>query len=170
MTEGKYTLRDLIGLQDSYVTRFPAFKELIFSSWRFGLGPENGVASGFSVSLGWAAWTSLFGTLILLFNRKFSKILGVTGLAGILTAIFFMTPLSGTVSQAFLWLRYFQFPWRFLSLAALSAPFMVAAVSTKLPKFAVLIGLILLVIVSSKTWNVEGYYDFPRENKDFLGL
>lgn len=168
LTEGKYTLRDLIGLQDSYVTRFPAFKELIFSSWRFGLGPENGVASGFSVSLGWAAWTSLFGTLILLFNRKFSKILGVTGLAGILTAIFFMTPLSGTVSQAFLWLRYFQFPWRFLSLAALSAPFMVAAVSTKLPKFAVLIGLILLVIVSSKTWNVEGYYDFPRENKDFF--
>ena len=66
--------------------------------------------------------------------------------------------------------KIFSVSLAFLSLAALSAPFMVAAVSTKLPKFAVLIGLILLVIVSSKTWNVEGYYDFPRENKDFLGL
>lgn len=168
LVEGKYTLRDLIGLQDSYVTRFPAFKELIYSSWRFGLGPENGVASGFTVSLGWTAWASLFGTLILLFNRKFSKILGVTGLTGILTAIFFMTPLSETISQAFLWLRYFQFPWRFLSLAALSVPFMVAAVAARLPKFAVLIGLVLLSIVSSKTWNVEGYYNFPLENKDFF--
>ncbi|MBI5357002.1 hypothetical protein HZB78_05355 [Candidatus Collierbacteria bacterium] len=168
LAEGKYTLRDLIGLQDSYITRFPVFKELIFSSWRFGLGPENGVASGFTVSLGWVAWTSLFGTLIFLFNRNFSKILGVTGLVGILTAIFFMTPLSGPVSQAFLWLRYFQFPWRFLSLSALSVPFMAAAISAKLPKFVVLIGLLLLVITSSKTWNVEGYYDFPRENKDFF--
>lgn len=168
LAEGKYTLRDLIGLQDSYVTRFPAFKELIFSSWRFGLGPENGVASGFTVSLGWVAWTSLFGTLIFLFNKKFSKILGVTGLVGILTAIFFMTPLSGNISQAFLWLRYFQFPWRFLSLSALSVPFMAAAVAARLPKFAVITGLILLMIVSSKTWNVEGYYDFPKENKDFF--
>lgn len=168
LVEGKYTLRDLIGLQDSYVTRFPAFRELIFSSWRFGLGPENGVASGFSVSLGWTAWISLFGTLILLFNRKFSKILGVTGLVGMLTAIFFMTPLSSPVSQALLWIRYFQFPWRFLSLSALSAPFMVAAVSAKIPKLAVIIGLILLIIVSSRTWNVEGYYDFPKENKDFF--
>lgn len=168
LVEGKYTLRDLIGLQDSYITRFPAFKELIYSSWRFGLGPENGVDSGFSVSLGWAAWASLFGTLILLFNRNFSKILGITGLAGILTAIFFMTPLSGPVSQAFLWIRYFQFPWRFLSLSVLSVPFMAAAVSAKIPKPAVITGLILLIIVSSKTWNVEGYYDFPKENKDFF--
>lgn len=168
LIEGKYTLRDLIGLQDSYVTRFPAFKELIYSRWRFGLGPENGVASGFTVSLGWAAWVSMFGTLILLFNRKSSKLLGVTGLAGILTAVFFMTPLSTAISQAFLWLRYFQFPWRFLSLSALSVPFMAAAISAKIPKLAVTAGLMLLVIVSSKTWNVEGYYDFPKENKDFF--
>lgn len=168
LIEGKYTLRDLIGLQDSYITRFPAVRELIYSPWRFGLGPENGVASGFTVSLGWAAWASLFGTLIMLFNPKFSKILGITGLVGIVTAIFFMTPLSGSISRAFLWLRYFQFPWRFLSLSALSVPFMAAAVSAKIPKLAVTAGLMLLVIVSSKTWNVEGYYDFPKENKDFF--
>lgn len=168
LTESRYTLLNLIGLQQTYISRYPQFRELFYSPWGFGLGPENGQLAGFSVSLGWISWLVLIvgGTMMLL-DKKARTVLGLAGLIGVMAAIFFMTTFSAAISQTVLWIRYFQFPWRFLSLAGLSIPFLAPVIADRSSKFILWLGVTVLVFTSIPMWRVQGYYDFPKDNHDF---
>lgn len=170
VVEGKYTHRDQLILAQDYVRRYPAPRELFYSPWGWGLGPLDGARSGHSVSLGWVSWLALgVGTIWLITrrNKRLSQPLLIVGWLGMIGGLFFLLPVSRPMAF-YLWgLRFFQFPWRFLSLTAISASLLSTVIWRWFPSWISLLILLLVVVNSIGYHRIQGVIDSPRKDEDF---
>lgn len=129
---------------------------LIDRIWGYGTsipGPEGGM----NFQIGWPHWWLAVTALPLLFLAKVKKSMKLLVSFILVTFIFsvFMTHNKST----FIWvsiplLKYFQFPWRFLSLSiftsSLLGGFVVSAVKDK---WRIYISLLIVVLAVALNWN-----------------
>lgn len=151
--ESKYTLASWIfAAQQSYVTNFLAFRQLIWSPWGYGWSEPGIDRDGMSFQIGIAQWLVLLAGIGLLV--KFSKrnlLLLEFGLALVMLGIFLVLPVSLPLWQWISLLQKFQFPWRFLSLIVIGVSLISAIVSNKF-KYSKVISVALLISPIMFTW------------------
>jgi hypothetical protein len=152
-------------IQTSSLTRFELdfranfvkFGQLFWDrSWGYGTSIP-GPLGGMSFQIGWPHWFLVLIALILLFvvkAKKSTKIL-VAGIIGTFLFSIFMTHNKST----FIWtridlLKYFQFPWRFLSLSIFTASilggFIISVVNIKWQSY---ISLIIIILTVGPNWS-----------------
>ncbi|MCL5409333.1 MAG: hypothetical protein M1607_00555 [Patescibacteria group bacterium] len=165
--EKSYINADLLNFSAPYLNNFITLKQLIYSPW--GWGPL-GSSSPMSLQLGLIQILVIILMTILLvlfsINRtvknntlwRLNNLLIVEKISSsdfahysffiilFLITIFLMTPTSSGLWQHINLLSFFLYPWRFLSIAILSAAIM-AALLVKLVKKPKLISLILIVLL-----------------------
>jgi len=148
-----------------YRANFVGIRQLFFDrTWGFGTsipGPEGGM----SFQIGWPYWFLVIVSfpVVLFFSKiKIRKKILFLGLVLLFTFSIFMTHNKST----FIWekieiLKYFQFPWRFLSLSIFSSSlicgFFIYAFKNK--KLQIFFMFVLIVLTLILNW---GYFK-PKE-------
>lgn len=162
LIEHKYTYGNLF-MEKLYLNHFVPIYKLLTPS--FNNDPRL-MVEGISVYLGFFQIVGIILAIFVLvkYKPKFLEKRGyLFGLTVFLLCLFMMLPVS-----KFLWgldmssfLRQFQFPWRFLSLAVLSLSFLSVSLVTifrKNPKVKVIVISILTVLSVAFYWRgMEGY-------------
>lgn len=141
---------------------FVTLKQLFLDRvWGYGasvLGPEDGI----SFQIGWPQWWLALLSVVVVFITKDKKLKILTlGLFAIFVFSAFMTHNK----SAFIWerigiLKYFQFPWRFISLSIFSASVLGAIVVYSL-KEKWRVPAVVFIVAFSFLFNWE--YFKPRE-------
>ena len=155
-----------------YRANFVQVKQLFLDrTWGYGTsipGPEGGM----SFQIGWPHWFLVLIALILLFVakvKKSTKIL-VAGIVGTFLFSIFMTHNKST----FIWthidlLKYFQFPWRFLSLSifttAILGGFVNSVIKEKWQIYVCVVIVILTVVLNWSYFKPKEFYDITDAQK-----
>jgi hypothetical protein len=109
-----------------YQDHFVALVQLIYSNWGYG-NSNPGAVDGMSFGLGVIQWVCVAAAI---WQRK--RLAALSSAAGLVVAFFLillgLSAFFTSAESTFLWnrlrlLQYFQFPWRFLSLATISTAF-----------------------------------------------
>jgi len=139
--------------------------------WGYGTsipGPEGGM----NFQVGWPHWWLVAISVLLLFIskiKKSSKVL-VAGIIGVFIFSVFMTHNKST----FIWinislLKYFQFPWRFLSLSifttSLLGGFVVSILKGKWQQYIACIIIFLAVILNWNYFKPKTFYSISDSEK-----
>lgn len=168
--EGKYTLRDIVtsGLQIS--GHFPTIKQLIYSPW--GYGGSGGVASGFSMQVGFAHWSivglGIIGLYILRKRKENNSFIFLS----VCLVIFWITLYLMTINSLPIWqtistLQKFQFPWRFLSVSVFITAIIAGQITKIFSNRVLTIFLLILVFIANKDyWHARGY--LPYDDNHFI--
>lgn len=130
--------------------------------WGYGTsipGPEGGM----NFQVGWPHWLLALCSLVLLLSKKVKKGMKVLifSIFGVFVLSLFMTHNKST----FIWvnislLKYFQFPWRFLSLSIFTASILGGLVVSVLKKrWQILISVFIIIATVLLNWQ----YFKPRE-------
>lgn len=144
--ETKYT----VGLQIyDFRTNFPALYQLIFPSWGSGFfGGE--LQNEMSVQIGLANLSAVVLSFFVLYklNKKkdLKKVLVAFFILSFFMVLFLMQEVSLFVWEKIPLMNYFQFPWRFLSLAILICSFLAASLFS-IFKSKLLAALLILIAV-----------------------
>lgn len=144
--ETKYT----VGLQIyDFRTNFPDLYQLIFPSWGSGFfGGE--LQNEMSVQIGLANLSAVVLSFFVLYklNKKkdSKKVLVAFFILSFFLVLFLMQEASLSVWEKIPLMNYFQFPWRFLSLAILICSFLAASLFS-LFKSKLLAALLILIAV-----------------------
>ncbi len=150
-----------------YRANFISVKQLFLDrAWGYGTsipGPEGGM----NFQIGWPHWILAVLSLSVIFVKKIDKKTKILVLS--IFMIFLMSAFMTHNKSSFIWerinvLRFFQFPWRFLSLSILTSSilggFIVSLLKNKIQIFVCSLVIILSFVLN---WN----YFKPRE---FYGL
>ena len=172
LIEGKYTLRQQLTNTATYTSNYPAFKELIYSNWGFGLTSHLGQSAGFNLQIGYLHWlVAIIATILCFKKTKFKSILIATTISFWLS-LFLMQPASAPFIDKLPLIKNFQFPWRFLNLIIIVTSIQAGLLVSQLkPKFLFLIlNSGFLILLSLPGWRIKDYYDLPTDNQAFMQL
>jgi hypothetical protein len=139
--------------------------------WGYGTsipGPEGGM----NFQIGWPYWWLAIATLPILFITKVKKSMKV--LAGLLLGLFLISIFMTHNKSTTVWvnlpiLKYFQFPWRFLSLSiftsSLIGGFVVSVVKNKWQIYMSLLVIILSVAFNWSYFKPKVFYSINDHEK-----
>lgn len=100
-----------------YKDHFVCFSQLWNSQWGFG-GSTNGCLDGLSFQLGKIhVILGIVGVISAFLLEKKHKGIVLVFLSGLLLSLFFMLEISKPLWDLFPFMKYLQFPWRFLQIA-----------------------------------------------------
>jgi uncharacterized membrane protein len=141
---------------------FPELSELLIPSW--GTGFSNGaLGNQMSFQIGVANLIAVFLGFIFFIRSKYAFFL-----SWFLLVLFLMLGLSKPLWHTMPLLNYFQFPWRFLSLAILLCSFIAGAVVNKIVdkkwKIIVCFLFIFLSIILSIPYTKPAYYHYRTDS------
>lgn len=148
-----YETKYVTGLQIFDVaSHFPDLYQLIIPSWGSGFSGTS-FQNELSFQIGIANLISVFLSLVIVFfllKTKFKKTLFVIFfLTWFFLILFLMLDISKPIWVVILFMNYFQFPWRLLSLEILLASFLAGSVfplAAKHIKFRIFLALFLLFL------------------------
>ncbi len=154
-----------------YLKNFPNFKDLIYSSWGFG-GSKTGVGQ-MSVQVGLLHLLVLTVSIIVAlvgFKKILQKRLFLFFTSLSVFAFIMMLAISKPIWDVLKPIQYLQFPWRLLSVLALTSSFLSAYllffIAKIIPKKAIIILGIALVLAlfffNRNHWRANEYYDLPN--------
>lgn len=132
LLEMKYTdIGSVLGGGSDFRNHFVCPIQFWYSPWGFG-GSEPGCLDGISLQLGKPhILLTLLAFLVLPVLFKIKKNLAISSILAfvfLLMTIFLMLPISQFIWEALSPMEYFQFPWRFLVLAAFFMSFLAGSV------------------------------------------
>lgn len=146
-----------------YRANFISVKQLFLDRvWGYGTsipGPEGGM----NFSIGWPHWILATLSLFVLFFKKVDK--KTKFLVFLIFMTFLMSVFMTHNQSTFIWksisvLHFFQFPWRFLSLAALTTSLLGGfVVSVIRDKWQIYLTILIIAFAVLANWN----YFKPRE-------
>lgn len=161
LVEKKYT----VGLEVFSVARnFVELYQLLIPSWGSGFSQDLG--SGISFQIGLVNLAVVFLSICTLFFRKNNrshKAIILFCLVVFLLASFLMLPLSKAI-WALPLLRFFQFPWRLLSLVILISAFLGGALSFGRFRYGIAVASTILAIVTTYSYTLPAYYHDRDDN------
>lgn len=178
MTEGKYTLRDIVMQGDTFAQHFPTLKQLIIPSW----GYDNsipGEKDDLSFQVGIVQWLSfLVGIWWLATSKpkhKSTTIVVKLYFLAVVTfgiGIVFLLKISLPLWKILPLIKDFQFPWRFLTLPIFASGILAATVTQHMNrKWLPITTIIAAVIITISYWHPKSW-DFPSDDKlisEYLG-
>jgi len=168
LKEKQFVALQAFNIQDFYKDHFVYFKQLFDFNWQFGYS-QPGLKDTLSFQVGPFHWLAVFLTLGLLLLKKLAKkrIFVLAGQGIFWLAVFLMLPISSFFWPFIPFLGYLQFPWRFLSLAILSASFLAVVLADKNKILAVVLAGLSLIYAQRLNkpffWEKKNdmvYYDF----------
>lgn len=140
---------------------FPEIYQLIIPSWGYGFSGKD-IQNQMSFQIGIANILAVLISFIVLVKNKKNKGLLIFFIVWFFATVFLMTPYSSWFWDNIPFFNYFQFPWRFLSLAILIASFLggsiVSAVSKGWTKNLFASFFILLSILFSLGYAKAPFY------------
>lgn len=153
-----------------YPKSFPNITDLIYSPWGYG-GSKTGPGQ-MSVQIGLLHLLFLTLSIVITivgFKKIPQKRLALLFVSLSLLSFFMMLPISKPIWDVFKPIQYLQFPWRLLSILALTSSFLVvyllSFISKIIPKKAVnMLGIVLilgLLFFNRNHWKANKYYDLP---------
>jgi len=144
----------LIGGYGMYVYHFLYIRQLFQERWGYG-GSFGGPEDGMSFHIGWIHLLLAVAGALFWYTRSSSPYKRVLAIffSGVTGSALFMT----LYKSQFIWDRiplfvYFQFPWRFLSITAVSIPFLVGASGIAVAKTSwriPIVALLMMILVGS---------------------
>lgn len=158
-SEMKYTnVLSQIGGGADFRNHFVCLSQLWYSPWGYG-GSVAGCTDGLSFMIGKlhiiAVAISILVAIFLFKNKKSTAWWMAGGLVGFIFSIFLMTSFSKNVWEAFSFMSFLQYPWRYLLLASFFSSFlaagMIGIVSGKFVKLgSVCVLVVILLFLQSK--------------------
>lgn len=152
-----------------YYEDFVTLPELIWSPWGYGGFSPNVEHESFTKMLGWSSWLMLGigGWVVLrkfLFKVRSARSLKLSAewwfwFSWLMIAITLMLPASQVVWETFAFLKYLQFPWRFLWLAVFCSVMLGLETwrlffnSHMIVEWQKLQWLVVMVVVSTTIWS-----------------
>jgi len=167
LLETKY----VVGLQLFNIKQnFPDLFQLIFPSWGTGFFDSN-LDNQMSVQIGIAnllAFVVSLTVLVKLWNKnnEISKNL-LFFIFSFILLIFLMLPVSLPFWEKIPLIHYFQFPWRFLSLIMIVAPFLAGSIVLLTYKKITSLVLIFLAVLITFSYTKPAYY-MIRSDKYYI--
>ena len=154
-------LRFELDFRANYLRIYQLFFDRV---WGYGTsipGPEGGM----NFQIGWPHWLLGLTSLVFIFNKKVTKKMKVLilGIIGAFLFSIFMTHNKST----FIWvnislLKYFQFPWRFLSLsifaASLLGGFIVSNFRSRWQLYLSVVVVLLSVLLNWQYFKPKEFY------------
>lgn len=146
-----------------YRANFISIKQLFFDRvWGYGTSIP-GPLGGMNFQIGWPYWVlALFSMLSIFYAKIQRKIKFLTvGIFAIFLFSIFMTHNKSTfVWETFSILKYFQFPWRFLSLSIFTSSILGGVfISLLKERIQIYLSILIIIITFILNWN----YFKPRE-------
>ena len=160
----------------NYLAHFATITQLFFSG-HWGYGPSQlGPFDNLSLSIGTLHWLLVVASLIILLKSKIYQknrwlLIIIPFFLTIFTFSIFLTHSRSTfIWQTLDYLKYFQFPWRFLTLTILSASvlagfplFVVKKISHKIGISAILI--MLVILFNANYFRPQNYIQITDQQK-----
>lgn len=150
-----------------FSSHFPEFYQLIIPSWGSGFSADS-LQNQLSFQIGIANLLAVFLsilTLLLIKKNKNRKVIAFF-VASFFIVFFMMLKVSYPIWQAVPFMDYFQFPWRFLSLAILITSFLAGA-SIYLWKGKAAVLMITIAIFLGIGYSKPPHY-FPRDDNYYI--
>lgn len=155
-----------------YRANFVGLRQLFLDrSWGYGTsipGPEGGM----NFQVGWPYWILAVLSLIFIFLNRVKKhniILVVSIFVLFLMSVFMTHNKSTFIWESFSILKYFQFPWRFLSLSILTASilggFVVFLVNDKWKKYLSVFIIIITILLNWGYFRPKEFYPISESQK-----
>jgi hypothetical protein len=149
----------LLRFELDFRANYLRFSQLFFDRvWGYGTsipGPEGGM----NFQVGWPHWWLVIVSIPLLFFTKIKKSMKILVL--LILGTFFLSVFMTHNKSTFVWvniglLKYFQFPWRFLSLSIFVSSLLGGFVVTVLKgKWQIILSLVIIVLSITFNW---GYF------------
>jgi hypothetical protein len=155
-----------------YRANFISVRQLFLDRvWGYGTsipGPEGGM----NFQIGWPHWILAFIAFVLVFffkTEKNKRLLVGSTFVLFVVSIFMTHNKSSFIWESFPILSFFQFPWRFLSLAILTSSilggFVVSAVKDKYKMYLSLLIVTLTVLLNWSYFKPREFYDVNDSQK-----
>lgn len=144
LAEMKYTnVLSQIGSTADFRDHFVCIGQFWSSLWGFG-GSAKGCIDGMSFIIGKLHILSVAATILILIylkfkHKNFNKIynLSISGIVGFFVSVFLMLDMSKFIWEAIPAMAFFQYPWRFLTLASLFSSLIAGSLVFLLRQFGV---------------------------------
>lgn len=149
LVERQYTQASQI-LKSHYLDHFVSLKQLIYSRWGYGFDFPGTAKDEMSFQIGIAQWLSMIFlavTVIILWlqKRKVEKLAAFL-IFSFVFSIVMILPISKPVWEQISRYLYFDFPWRFLSLAVFAGSLAAALAIGRLKRLSWLLAIFLLLV------------------------
>ena len=159
--EGKYTLREVVMRGDTFTDAFVYPHQLVIPSWGYGVS-ARGPNDGMSFQVGIVQLLVVFLAAVIFARGRldpFIKKLTLLFLLVFAFSIFIMLEISLPVWKILTIIKKFQFPWRWLTVAVVSAGFLAAGLSRhfKLARAGAVLIVGLLVLQTMGYWRPKGF-------------
>ncbi|MBI5465191.1 hypothetical protein HY946_01120, partial [Candidatus Gottesmanbacteria bacterium] len=137
-------------LQSHYLDHFTTLGQLIYSKWGYGFDFPGTVNDAMSFQIGIAQWVAIVFLLALmvwtLFKKKKTDSLLLFSFFSFIFSIIMMLSISKPVWEQISKFAYFDFPWRFLSLAVFIGSLAAALMVKTAKKIGWLIAIFLILL------------------------
>jgi hypothetical protein len=149
-----------------YADHFPTMKQLFVTRfWGYGLSfPGDG--DGISFQIGWLHWgvtvASALAAPFLWWRSRAAFYAVVLAFAFFWASVFMMQPGSDFLWEKFDWLKWQQFPWRFLSLAIFTSSFLAGAAVLLVSRRRYLGVLVSVVLIGAVVGLNQEYFHFGQ--------
>lgn len=151
VVEKQYTVGPQI-LKSHYLDHFVTLSQLVYSHWGYGFDFPGTVNDQMSFQIGIVQWLAVIFitviTIITIGKIKKGKTIPfeISPLFSFIFSIFMMLPFSKPIWEQIAKSAYFDFPWRFLSLAVFSGSVVAALLVNQLKKIGWLVAILLILV------------------------
>ena len=127
-----------------YRDHFPSLKQLIYSSWGYGLSHPGTELDAMSFQVGIAQWLAV-ALAVLVWWRQRQRLLGLL-IVFFFSAVFLMLPVANPYWQAISFFLKIDFPFRYLALTTLFSSLITGGVLTALKKKTLFLPLTIFLL------------------------